>query len=528
MPPRQPIDFPVVKKKPCSGSSRSQDFMKPGEVLTDVSNNQWKLGKLIGIGAFGDIFLASDDVSKPVSNDARYVVKVEPHSNGPLFVEMNFYLRVGKAESINEWKTKRKIKSLGMPEMIGFGSHKVNGEKFRFLVLPRYGESIQKLFVKRSKFFHIKTALTLACHILDVLEYVHSKGYIHSDIKGLNMVLGSGHPQPSVYLVDYGLTSRYTRSDGEHKPYTPDGRKAEAGTLEFSSRDAHIGAVSRRSDLESLGYNLVCWLGGRLPWESTLSHPEAVARLKESSMCDIKAFLSKAFQPKRTSPSVLEVFLNYVNQLESEAVPDYAYCKKIFRLAIRDAGFLDDCKLTFDTHAKLTKKALKRSAEIENLAPPQIKKRKKDGASIKRKPCSVFNDNTLPPSGRITRNLVDGSPKLWFDEFNWALVLASDPEKNCKKSKSPESTVVAREEAPVVKKLQESDISNPTPEMRKILRKRKQRSCEPVRRLRTDSCSYWEGETMTPAMEEVAFKKKPMTRGCRRTMKRPPPVRSRH
>lgn len=64
---------------------------------------------------------ASDKIDKPVSAaDAQYVIKIvsylvvslhivvflihikchmqEPHSNGPLFVEMNFYMRVAKAD----------------------------------------------------------------------------------------------------------------------------------------------------------------------------------------------------------------------------------------------------------------------------------------------------------------------------------------------------------------------------------------------------------------------------------------------
>lgn len=51
----------------------------------------------IGKGSFGEIFLASDDVFKPVtSENAKYVVKIEPHSNGPLFVEIHALLNTAK------------------------------------------------------------------------------------------------------------------------------------------------------------------------------------------------------------------------------------------------------------------------------------------------------------------------------------------------------------------------------------------------------------------------------------------------
>lgn len=51
-----------------------------------------------GKGSFGEIFLASDDIHRPVTDrNAKYVVKIEPHSNGPLFVEIHCLLNAGKA-----------------------------------------------------------------------------------------------------------------------------------------------------------------------------------------------------------------------------------------------------------------------------------------------------------------------------------------------------------------------------------------------------------------------------------------------
>lgn len=35
-------------------------------------------------------------MNKTVGQDAKYVIKIEPHHNGPLFVEMNFYIRVAR------------------------------------------------------------------------------------------------------------------------------------------------------------------------------------------------------------------------------------------------------------------------------------------------------------------------------------------------------------------------------------------------------------------------------------------------
>lgn len=59
-----------------------------------------------GRGSFGRIYLASDEVGKEVTKaNARYVVKIEPHTNGPLFVEVHCLIRTAEVEK-------------GMPVMI--------------------------------------------------------------------------------------------------------------------------------------------------------------------------------------------------------------------------------------------------------------------------------------------------------------------------------------------------------------------------------------------------------------------------
>jgi hypothetical protein len=66
-------------------------------VVTDIAGNKWRIGAPIGKGSFGEIFLASNDINRPVNvKTAHYVTKIEPHSNGPLFVEIHCLLNVNK------------------------------------------------------------------------------------------------------------------------------------------------------------------------------------------------------------------------------------------------------------------------------------------------------------------------------------------------------------------------------------------------------------------------------------------------
>jgi len=100
---------------------------------------------ILGSGGFGEIYLCSEDISKPVGDDADRAMKIEPHENGPLFVEMNFYIRAASPEAVDNFKKANGIPSLGMPCHRGSGSTTVNGIKHRFLVMDRFGKDIEKL-----------------------------------------------------------------------------------------------------------------------------------------------------------------------------------------------------------------------------------------------------------------------------------------------------------------------------------------------------------------------------------------------
>lgn len=76
-----------------------------GFVVTDIYKKPWTLGKPIGQGGFGLIYLANRGESQMKrADDAEYVVKIEPKDNGPLFCETHFYINCAKEDDSMHFK----------------------------------------------------------------------------------------------------------------------------------------------------------------------------------------------------------------------------------------------------------------------------------------------------------------------------------------------------------------------------------------------------------------------------------------
>jgi len=85
----------------------------------------------------------------------------------------------------------------------------------------------------------VKTVLMLGDQMIQRIEYLHSKYFLHRDIKPDNFLMGLGKKGHKVYLIDFGLAKRYIGKDGKHIPYKEN--KNLTGTARYASINTHIG-----------------------------------------------------------------------------------------------------------------------------------------------------------------------------------------------------------------------------------------------------------------------------------------------
>ena len=285
----------------------------------NISNSEillfkkYNLVKNIGGGAFGTVFLGTNVITRE-----NVAIKIEERKNRSNLEREAYILYY--------------LKGPGLPEVISFGKTK----KYFILIQTLLGKSLYDLFNDYNKQFTLKDICMLGIQLIERLQYIHSKNYIHRDIKPHNFLIGEKN-EGLIYIIDFGLSKKYRTDRGKHVKFNIS--KHITGTPRFCSVNAMRGVEqSRRDDLESLSYLIVYFFKGYLPWQglkigNKYQRFQAITKMKKylkvESLCE-------------ELPEEIVTFCKYTRNLKFAQDPDYEYMKNLFFSILNKNGFIND------------------------------------------------------------------------------------------------------------------------------------------------------------------------------------------
>ncbi|XP_021278204.1 casein kinase 1-like protein HD16 isoform X2 [Herrania umbratica] len=276
----------------------------------------YKIERKLGKGGFGQVF-----VGRRVNGGNERAT-----GSAALEVALKFEHRNSKGCNYGppyEWQVYNALGgSHGVPKV----HYKGKQGDYYVMVMDMLGPSLWDVWNSSGQAMSAEMVACIAVESLSILEKMHSKGYVHGDVKPENFLLGqpSTPQEKKLFLVDLGLATKWKdSSSGLHVDYDqrPDMFR---GTVRYASVHAHLGrTASRRDDLESLAYTLIFLHRGRLPWQGYQG--------------DNKSFLvckkKMATSPEMLCcfcPPPLRQFLEIVVNMKFDEEPNYSKLISLF------------------------------------------------------------------------------------------------------------------------------------------------------------------------------------------------------
>lgn len=281
-----------------------------------IVGGKYRLLYPIGKGSFGELYCATC-----VHTDEYVAVKMEKCNTKCILLP-------------HEAKIYKILQGgVGIPRVRYFGCE----GNYNVLVVDLLGPTLEDLLNFCSRNFSLKTTIMLGDQILARVEYMHMNCLLHRDIKPENFLMGLGSQRTLVFMIDFGLAKRYYwTSTRKHIDYHENHELI--GTARYASVHAHFAEQSRRDDLESVGYLLIYFLQGRLPWqgitaETPVQKYEKIGEKKGTlSLNNLCAGI----------PNEFYLYIKYCRSLHFTEQPDYMYLRKLFILIFNNALLIYD------------------------------------------------------------------------------------------------------------------------------------------------------------------------------------------
>ena len=269
----------------------------------------YKLLKKIDSGSFGEIYKGLN-----TKTNTEVAVKLEN-------LMSKYPQLLMEAKIMQHLLNDSTVADKGIPQVY----HTATEGEFSLMVMELLGPSLESLFNQLGKRFTLKTTLMLADRMIRRVEYVHSKGFVHRDIKPDNFLIGAGTKSNRLYLIDFGLSKRYL-VNGKHIKYEEG--KSLTGTARYASLNTHLGIEpTRRDDMESIFFCMAYFLLGILPWQNLKAETkeEKYKRIMEKKMEYRPELLCKNLA------SELLQMLQHIRTLRYDEKPNYDLLRNLIK-----------------------------------------------------------------------------------------------------------------------------------------------------------------------------------------------------
>ena len=325
-------------------------------IIGKVFFSKYKATKKLGEGSFGKVYQAE-------YNGQNYAIKMEYKEKEQGLLEI-------------EATIMSYLKGPNIPYIKSYG---YSGD-FNVLVMQLLDKSLEDLINKYTT-FSIKTTAMLGYQMVNILQYIHDRHIIHRDIKPDNFVMGAKEDNAKLYILDFGLAKKY-RSSRTLIQYPYIKKKKLTGTARYASIHAlEAYEQSRRDDLESIGYVLMYFLRGNLPWQGlkVRSKENRYKKILEKKRETSSEELCKDF------PHEFFEYVDYTRNLEYEQDPDYDFLRKKFQDVLKGLNEELDYIYDWTTSTDLKKRVNKKDEENDENESGEndIKKEENDLESNK-------------------------------------------------------------------------------------------------------------------------------------------------
>ena len=212
--------------------------------------------------------------------------------------------------------SKKSINNI-IPKLIKFGFE----YEYNFIITSSHKISLEQLFISHKKTFSIKKACEMVLNTLTSLELLHNNNIIHRDINPKVLSLESDGKIKFIHLGFW----KYFQNKNKHIGFKMH-KKMIGKNIIFGSIYNLIGfELSRRDDLQSLGYMLIYFIKGELPWsdiniKNTEEKIKIILEMKKSIKND---------ELTQGLPEEIKIFMDYISKMKFEEEPNYSYLKKL-------------------------------------------------------------------------------------------------------------------------------------------------------------------------------------------------------